>query len=105
MSTRIGINGFGRIGRQTLKAIIERHGDELEVVGINDLAPTATNAHLFRYDSTYGRYDGEVTSGEGTITIDGREIKAFSERDPAALPWGDLGVDIVIESTGIFTDA
>ena len=105
MSTRIGINGFGRIGRQTLKAIIERHGDALDVVAINDLAPTATNAHLFRYDSTYGRYPGEVTSGDGTITVDGNEIKAFSEKDPAALPWGDLGVDIVVESTGIFTDA
>ncbi len=105
MSTRIGINGFGRIGRQTLKAILERHGDALDVAAINDLAPTATNAHLFRYDSTYGRYDGVVTSGEGTITVDGHEIRAFSERDPAALPWGDLGVDIVIESTGIFTDA
>ena len=105
MTTRIGINGFGRIGRQTLKAVLERHGDALEVVAINDLAPTATNAHLFRYDSTYGRYDGEVSSGEGTITVDGHEIKAFSERDPGALPWGDLGVDIVIESTGIFTDA
>ena len=105
MSTRIGINGFGRIGRQTLKAILERHGDSLEVVAINDLAPTATNAHLFRYDSTYGRFDGEVTSGDGTITVDGHEIKAFSEKDPTALPWRDLGVDIVIESTGIFTDA
>ncbi|MGI8830938.1 MAG: type I glyceraldehyde-3-phosphate dehydrogenase [Candidatus Limnocylindria bacterium] len=105
MSTRIGINGFGRIGRQSLKAMLERHADALEVVAINDLAPTATNAHLFKYDSTYGRYAGEVTSGESTITIDGREIRAFSERDPAALPWGDLGVDIVVESTGIFTDA
>ncbi len=105
MSTRIGINGFGRIGRQSLKAMLERHADALEVVAINDLAPTATNAHLFKYDSTYGRYDGEVSSGEGTITIDGHEIRAFSERDPAALPWGDLGVDIVVESTGIFTDA
>ncbi len=105
MTTRIGINGFGRIGRQSLKAMIERQGEALEVVAINDLAPTATNAHLFKYDSTYGRYEGEVTAGEGTITIDGREIRAFSERDPAALPWGDLGVDIVIESTGIFTDA
>jgi glyceraldehyde 3-phosphate dehydrogenase len=105
VTTRIGINGFGRIGRQSLKAMIERQGEALEVVAINDLAPTATNAHLFKYDSTYGRYEGEVTAGEGTITIDGREIRAFSERDPAALPWGDLGVDIVIESTGIFTDA
>jgi glyceraldehyde 3-phosphate dehydrogenase len=105
VSTRIGINGFGRIGRQTLKAILERHPDSLEVVAINDLAPTATNAHLFKYDSTYGRFAGEVTAGEGAITVNGQEIKAFSERDPAALPWKDLGVDIVIESTGIFTDA
>ena len=103
--TRIGINGFGRIGRQTLKAILERHPDMLEVVAINDLAPTATNAHLFKYDSTYGRFDGEVTAGEGTITVNGQIIKAFSERDPAALPWKALGVDIVVESTGIFTDA
>ncbi len=105
MTTRIGINGFGRIGRQTLKAMLERHPDDLDVVAINDLAPTATNAHLFKYDSTYGRYEGEVTSSEGTITVDGHEIRALSERDPAALPWGDLGVDIVVESTGIFTDA
>ncbi|MEX1155937.1 MAG: type I glyceraldehyde-3-phosphate dehydrogenase [Chloroflexota bacterium] len=103
--TRIGINGFGRIGRQTLKAILERHPDKLEVVAINDLAPTATNAHLFKYDSTYGRFDGAVTAGEGTITVNGQIIKAFSERDPAALPWKALGVDIVVESTGIFTDA
>lgn len=103
--TRIGINGFGRIGRQSLKAILERHGGELEVVAINDLAPTATNAHLFKYDSTYGRFEGEVSAGEASITVDGHEIRAFSEKDPAALPWKDLGVDIVIESTGIFTDA
>jgi glyceraldehyde 3-phosphate dehydrogenase len=103
--TRIGINGFGRIGRQSLKAMLERHPDVLEVVAINDLAPTATNAHLFKYDSTYGRFGGEVSSAEGQITIDGHVIKAFSERDPAALPWKDMGVDLVIESTGIFTDA
>jgi len=103
--TRIGINGFGRIGRQTLKAILERHGDALEVVAINDLAPTATNAHLFKYDSTYGRFPGEVSAGEASITVDGHEIKAYSEKDPAALPWRDLGVDVVLESTGIFTDA
>jgi glyceraldehyde 3-phosphate dehydrogenase len=103
--TRIGINGFGRIGRQSLKAILERHPDQLEVVAINDLAPTNTNAHLFKYDSTYGRYDGDVTAGDGRITVDGHEIRAFSEKDPAALPWKDLGVEIVIESTGIFTDA
>jgi glyceraldehyde 3-phosphate dehydrogenase len=102
--TRIGINGFGRIGRQTLKAMLERHPAALEVVAINDLAPTATNAHLFKYDSTYGRFRGEVSSGEGEISVDGHLIKAFSERDPGALPWGDLGVEIVVESTGIFTD-
>jgi glyceraldehyde 3-phosphate dehydrogenase len=102
--TRIGINGFGRIGRQTLKAMLERHPADLEVVAINDLAPTATNAHLFKNDSTYGRFRGEVSSGEGEISVDGHVIKAFSERDPAALPWGDLGVEIVVESTGIFTD-
>jgi glyceraldehyde 3-phosphate dehydrogenase len=103
--TRIGINGFGRIGRQTLKAILERHPDALEVVAVNDLAPPATNAHLFKYDSTYGRYPGEVTHGESEIRIDGYAIKALSEKDPAALPWKELGVEIVVESTGIFTDA
>ena len=103
--TRIGINGFGRIGRQTLKAIMERHPDQLEVVAINDLAPTATNAHLFKYDSTYGRFEGEVSAGDGEITVDGHAIRAFSEKDPAALPWKEVGAEIVIESTGIFTDA
>ena len=103
--TRIGINGFGRIGRQTLKAILERHPEGLEVVAINDLAPTATNAHLFKYDSTYGRFAGEVTHTESDIVIDGYPIRALSERDPAALPWKGLGVEIVVESTGIFTDA
>jgi glyceraldehyde 3-phosphate dehydrogenase len=102
--TRIGINGFGRIGRQTLKAIMERHPDSLEVVAINDLAPTATNAHLFKYDSTYGRFEGEVSAGEGEIAVDGRRIAALNERDPAALPWKALGVEVVVESTGIFTD-
>jgi glyceraldehyde 3-phosphate dehydrogenase len=104
LTTRIAINGFGRIGRQTLRAILERHPDELEVVALNDLAPTDTNAHLFRYDSTYGRYPGEVRSGEGEIAVDGRSIQAFNERDPAALPWADLGIQIVVESTGVFTD-
>ena len=103
--TRIGINGFGRIGRQTLKAILERHPDALEVVAINDLAPTATNAHLFKYDSTYGRFAGEVTHTDTEIGVNGHAIRAFSEKDPAALPWKDLGVEIVVESTGIFTDA
>ncbi|HSK94220.1 MAG TPA: type I glyceraldehyde-3-phosphate dehydrogenase [Candidatus Angelobacter sp.] len=105
MTTRIGINGFGRIGRQTLKAILERHPDQLEVVAVNDLADDETNAHLFKYDSTYGPFDGEVEAGEDAIVVNGRSIRSYSEKDPAALPWGDLGVDIVIESTGIFTDA
>jgi glyceraldehyde 3-phosphate dehydrogenase len=105
MTTRIAINGFGRIGRQTLRAILERHPDELEVVAVNDLAPTATNAHLFRYDSTYGRYPGEVDATDTEIIVDGHRITAFSEKDPAALPWGDLGVQLVVESTGVFTDA
>jgi glyceraldehyde 3-phosphate dehydrogenase len=105
VTTRIGINGFGRIGRQSLKAMLERHPDALEVVAINDLADDETNAQLFKYDSTYGRFDGDVSAGENEIIVNGRSIRSFSERDPAALPWGDLGVDIVVESTGIFTDA
>ena len=104
MSTRIGINGFGRIGRQVLRATLERHPDELEVVAVNDLADDATNAHLFKYDTNYGIYPGEVRAGDGSIQVDGHAIRSLSERDPAKLPWGDLGVDIVIESTGVFTD-
>ena len=104
MTTRIGINGFGRIGRQVLRATLERHPDELEVVAVNDLADDHTNAHLFKYDTNYGIYPGEVRAEGGSLHIDAHEIKSLSERDPAKLPWGDLGVDIVIESTGIFTD-
>ncbi len=103
MSTRVGINGFGRIGRQVLRATLERHPDELEVVAVNDLAAPQANAHLFKYDSNYGRYPGTVQAVDGGIEVDGRLIKSLSERNPADLPWGDLGVDIVIESTGIFT--
>jgi glyceraldehyde 3-phosphate dehydrogenase len=104
MTTRVGINGFGRIGRQSLKAIIERAPD-VEVVAVNDLVDAEMNALLFKYDSTYGRYDGEVEAGDGAIVIDGREIRILAEKDPANLPWKDLGVDIVVESTGIFTNA
>ncbi|HLZ08553.1 MAG TPA: type I glyceraldehyde-3-phosphate dehydrogenase [Chloroflexota bacterium] len=103
--TKVGINGFGRIGRQSLKAIIERHSDQLQVVAINDLADLPTNAHLLAYDTNYGRFPGEVTHANGSLVINGQHVKVFSERDPAAIPWGSLGVEIVIESSGMFTDA
>lgn len=107
MTTKVGINGFGRIGRQVLKAIKEFHGKELEVVAVNDLYDSQTNAHLFKYDSNYGTYDGsvEVEADGDDLVVDGKVIKVFSERDPANLPWKDLGVDIVVESTGVFKDA
>ncbi|MDF2735802.1 MAG: glyceraldehyde-3-phosphate dehydrogenase, partial [Chloroflexota bacterium] len=104
MTTRVGINGFGRVGRQSLKALIERAPD-VEVVAINDLVPVALDAILFKRDSTYGTYPGVVDHTDDSLIIDGRQIRVFSERDPAALPWADLGVDIVLESTGIFTSA
>jgi glyceraldehyde 3-phosphate dehydrogenase len=104
MAVRVGINGFGRIGRQTLKAIIERTSD-VEVVAINDLVDTSMNALLFRYDSTYGHYQGTVDHTDDALIVDGREIRVLKEKDPANLPWGDLGVDVVVESTGLFTDA
>jgi len=103
--TKVGINGFGRIGRQVLRTISERHGDTLEVVAINDLGDAATNAHLFKFDSTYGRYAGTVEAKDGALIIDGRNIASFSERDPSQIKWADVGVEIVIESTGFFTDA
>ncbi len=102
MTTKVAINGFGRIGRLVLRTILERHPEELEVVAINDLFDTKTNAHLFKHDTTYGRFAGTVEYTEGTITVNGHEIKAFAERDPAKLPWGEMGVEIVIEATGIF---
>ncbi len=101
---RIGINGFGRIGRQALKAIFERY-PALEVGAVNDLADVRTNAHLFKYDSTYGRFSGTVEARDGTIVINGRPVSVLSERDPARLPWRDHGIDLVIESTGRFTEA
>jgi len=104
MTVRVGINGFGRIGRQSLKAIIERAPD-VEVVAVNDLVDTSMNALLFKHDSTYGAYPGTVDHTDDSLIIDGREIKVLQVKDPATLPWGDLGVDIVLESTGIFTDA
>src|SRR5438874_5867258 len=104
MAVRVGINGFGRIGRQSLKALIERAPD-VEVVAVNDLVDTSLNALLFKHDSTYGAYPGTVDHTEDALIIDGREIKVLKEKDPAALPWRQLDVDIVLESTGIFTDA
>ena len=105
MATRVGINGFGRIGRQVLRAIMERHAGKLEVVSVNDNSDAKTNAHLFKYDSTYGRYPGTVEVTGASIVIDGNEIRASSERDPSNLSWGDEGVDLVIECTGAFTNA
>ncbi|HKH87888.1 MAG TPA: type I glyceraldehyde-3-phosphate dehydrogenase [Acidimicrobiales bacterium] len=103
MTTRVGINGFGRIGRQALKAIIER-GPDLEVVAVNDIVDVATNALLFKHDSTYGAYSGSVSHTDDAIVVDGRTIRSLMVTNPAELPWRDLGVDIVIESTGRFTD-
>jgi glyceraldehyde 3-phosphate dehydrogenase len=104
MTVRVGINGFGRIGRQSLKAILERAPD-VEVVAVNDLVDVATNALLFKHDSTYGAYPGTVEHTDDAIIIDGRTIQSLQVKDPATLPWKDLGVDVVVESTGIFTDA
>jgi glyceraldehyde 3-phosphate dehydrogenase len=105
MATKVGINGFGRIGRQVFKAMRQRHPGTLEVVGINDLFDAKTNAHLLKYDSNYGRFDGRVEAQDGTISVDGRAIPIFAERDPAAIPWQKVGAELVIESTGLFTDA
>jgi len=105
MTTRIGINGFGRIGRQTLKAMLERHPRDLEVVALNDITDTRTNAHLLKYDSTYGHFPGEVEATADTLIVNGHKVKVISQRDPGQIPWGDLGVELVIESTGLFTDA
>ena len=111
--TKLGINGFGRIGRQVLRHVLTDYSETLEVVAVNDLSDKETNAHLFKYDSTYGMYPGKVELGDEELLIDGKstegwslqKIKSISERDPKNLPWGDLGVDITIESTGFFTDA
>lgn len=103
MAIKVGINGFGRIGRQVLKAIRDKYPNTLEVVAINDIGDLKTMAHLLKYDSNYGRFNGKVEVGEGTLLIDGKSVKVFKETDPANLPWRDLGVDIVIEGTGLFT--
>jgi glyceraldehyde 3-phosphate dehydrogenase len=103
MATRVGINGFGRIGRQVLKAIRDYYPDKLEVVAFNDIGDTKTMAHLLKYDSTYGRFNGTVEIVEDGLLVDGKKVKVFKETDPSAIPWKDLGVEIVIESTGLFT--
>jgi glyceraldehyde 3-phosphate dehydrogenase len=106
MATRVGINGFGRIGRQSLKAILERHPNDIEVVAINDITDSATNAHLFRYDSTYGRFNGTVEVVDNDdLAINGKKIRVFAQKDPAQIPWAAEGAQIIIESTGLFTDA
>ena len=103
MAVRVGINGFGRIGRQVLKAIRDKYPNTLEVVAFNDIGDLKTMAHLLKYDSNYGRFNGKVEVGEGVLIIDGKPVKVFKETDPDKLPWGDNGVDIVIEGTGLFT--
>ena len=105
MAIRVGINGFGRIGRQVLRAARQAGITDIDFVAVNDLTDTRTLAHLFKYDSVHREYQGEVTAGSNSITVDGNEIRIFAEKDPANLPWKDLGVDIVLESTGRFTDA
>ncbi len=104
MAVRVGINGFGRIGRITFRAFQEHYGNEIEVVAINDLTDPKTNAHLLKYDSNYGRFKGEVSVEENAIRVNGHDIRIFAERDPAQIPWGKVGVDVVIESTGFFTN-
>ncbi|MDR5683446.1 MAG: type I glyceraldehyde-3-phosphate dehydrogenase [Armatimonadota bacterium] len=105
MAVRVGINGFGRIGRQALKAMRERARGVVQVVAVNDLVDAEMNAHLFKYDTNYGMYPGSVEVRDGAIVIDGDEIRVFAQRDPAAVPWRDVGVELVVESTGLFTDA
>jgi len=102
MTVKVGINGFGRIGRQVYKAIYENYRDVLDVEAVNDLMDVNTNAHLLKYDSTYGRFPGDVEARDGDIYVDGQKLKSYAERDPAKLPWGELGVDVVLECTGIF---
>ncbi|KAA0256046.1 MAG: type I glyceraldehyde-3-phosphate dehydrogenase [Acidobacteria bacterium] len=103
MATKVGINGFGRIGRQVLKAIRDHYAGKLEVVAVNDIGDLKTMAHLLKYDSNYGRFDGTVEVSGEALVIDGKAVKVFKETDPAALPWKDVGVEIVVESTGLFT--
>jgi glyceraldehyde 3-phosphate dehydrogenase len=104
MTTKIAVNGFGRIGRQVTKALFEHHNDTFDLVAINDLGDVHTMAHLFKYDTNYGIFDGTVEEVDGDLSINGDRLKVLSERDPSKLPWGEMGVDIVVESTGVFSD-
>ncbi|MQF65058.1 type I glyceraldehyde-3-phosphate dehydrogenase [SAR202 cluster bacterium AC-409-J13_OGT_754m] len=105
MSIKVGINGFGRIGRQFLRASLERHPGKLDVVAINDLANSETNAHLFKYDTNYGKFPGTVEVDNNSLIINNKSLTTFSERNPSEIPWNTVGVDLVIESTGVFTNA
>src|SRR6185503_2726985 len=105
MAIRLGINGFGRIGRLTLRTIIDRYPGQVDVVAINDLTDTKTNAHLFKYDTTYGPFKGTVEHDESSITVNGDKLQVFAEKEPGNIAWDSVGADIVIESTGLFTDA
>src|SRR3990172_1738524 len=105
MPTPIGINGFGRIGRQVLKAINDFYPKDLEVVAVNDLTDTRTNAHLLKYDSNYGIYPGSIEALEDSLMVNGKKVRVFAQRDPREIPWGDVGAQVVVESTGIFEDA
>ena len=105
MPVKVGINGFGRIGRQAFKAIHDLHPEKLQVVAVNDLTDSRTNAHLLKYDSTYGAFPGDIRATDDSIAVNGQTIKVLAERDPGQIPWKELGVEIVLESTGLFTDA
>lgn len=105
MAIKVGINGFGRIGRLVFRTIKQRHANEIDIVAINDLFDSATNAHLLKYDSTYGAYEGSVEVQDGNLVVDGKTIKVSAEKDPAMIKWKDMGVDIVLECSGVFTDA
>jgi len=105
MPVRVGINGFGRVGRQVFKAIRDYHGSALEVVAVNDLTDPRTNAHLLKYDSNYGVFPAHIEAREDAILVDGQTVKVLAERDPGSIPWGEFGVEIVVEATGRFTDA
>jgi glyceraldehyde 3-phosphate dehydrogenase len=102
---KVGINGFGRIGRNAFKVALEEHSSDIEITGINDLTEPKVLAHLLKYDSAYGVWNKEISSDEHSIIVDGKHYQIYAEKEPAKLPWGDLGVDVVIESTGRFTDA